>query len=62
MCMMKTPKMPDAPPERQAARAPERAAPQGMMGEVNRRRLALASSIFTSPSLGAPMTTRPLGA
>lgn len=63
MCMFKTPKMPDAPPERQAARAPERTAPSGLVaGDIARRRLAMASSIFTSPTLGAPMTTRPLGA
>lgn len=63
MCMFKTPKMPDTPQDRQAARAPERDAPQGMVdGDMKRRRLAAAASIFTSPSLGAPATTRPLGA
>jgi hypothetical protein len=63
MCMFKTPKMPDTPPERQAARAPDRTAPAGAVGQdIQRRRLAMASSIFTSPTLGAPATTRPLGA
>jgi hypothetical protein len=63
MCMFKTPKMPDAPPERQAARAPDRSGPSSMAaGDIQRRRLAMASSIFTSPTLGAPATTRPLGA
>lgn len=61
--MFKTPKMPDAPPDRQAARAPDREVPQGSVGQdIQRRRMAMASSIFTSPSLGAPMTSRPLGA
>ena len=60
--MFKTPKMPDTPPERQAARAPDRDAPAGFGdSEAKRRRLAMASSIFTS-TLGAPTTTNPLGA
>lgn len=63
MCMFKTPKMPEPAPDRQAARAPERTAPAGMVaGDIQRRRLAMASSIFTSPTLGSPMTTKPLGA
>ncbi len=61
--MFKTPKMPAQPPERQSSRSPERNAPAGLVGgDIQRRRLAMASSIFTSPNLGAPMTTAPLGA
>lgn len=63
MCMFKTPKMPDTPPERQAARSPERTVPAGTVAsDIQRRRLAMASSIFTSPNIGAPSTTAPLGA
>lgn len=63
MCMFKTPKMPATPQERQAARAPDRDTPAGSVdSDMKRRRLAAAASIFTSPSLGMPATTRPLGA
>lgn len=54
MCFMKTPDMPAQPQERQAARAPDQADAAARGDDVRRRRLAMASSIFTSPTLGLP--------
>lgn len=56
MCMFSTPDMPDAPPERKAARAPDQGDPAARSNDTRRRRLAMASSVFTSPTLGAPTT------
>lgn len=63
MCMFSTPKMPAPPPQRQTARAPEEAQTGERDTDLRRRRLAMASSIFTS-GLGAPAVSgnQPLGA
>lgn len=47
------------PAERQAARAPDGGAVTARSDEAQRRRMAMAASILTSPqgALGAPMTT-----
>lgn len=57
MCMFSTPDMPAPPPERQAARQPDAGNPASRQQGLLRRRLAFASSIFTSPTLGMPSTT-----
>lgn len=54
MCMFSTPKMPEAPQERQASRQPDAGNIDLRQGDQRRRRLAMASSIFTSPTLGMP--------
>lgn len=63
MCMFSAPDMPAAPQERQTSRAPDQGDPTNRQADVRRRRLMMASSIFTSPTLGAPAVTgTPLGA
>lgn len=62
MCFMKTPKMPDPVPERQAAKMPDNGDPTIRNSDRAKRRLAFASSIFTGPTLGAPSVSGALGA
>ena len=64
MCMFKTPDMPAMPQERQTARQPDQGNPATRQTDLKRRRMAMASSIFTSPTLGLPSVTgsAPLGA
>jgi hypothetical protein len=63
MCFMSTPDMPAQPQERQTARAPDQGDPTARQSDLKRRRLAMASSIFTSPTLGMPSVAAPsLGA
>ena len=62
MCMPKMPKMPDAPPVREQMQLPDRNLPTSLAAsDISRRKLAMSSSIYTSPTLGAPTTTAPLG-
>lgn len=62
MCFMKMPDMPEAPQQRKAARQPDSGEPAIRDADKRRRRLAMASSIFTGPTMGAPTTTSSLGA
>lgn len=57
MCMFSSPDVPAAPQERQAQRMPDQGAPELRQNDARRRRLAMASSIFTAPTLGAPAVT-----
>lgn len=57
MCMFSTPDMPAAPQERQASRQPDQGNVDLRQGDQRRRRLAMASSIFTAPTLGLPAVT-----
>lgn len=61
MCFS-TPEMPAAPQQRTASRQPDEGNPAARDMDKRRRRLAMASSIFTSPTMGAPATTSTLGA
>lgn len=51
--------MPDPMPERQSARAPDGGDATIRAGDANKRRLAYAASILTTPggALGSPATT-----
>lgn len=62
MCFMKTPKAPDPVPERQAAKQPDGGDPSIRNSDKAKRRLAMASSIFTGPTLGAPTVSGTMGA
>lgn len=63
MCMFSAPKAPGySVAQRDAARAPDNGNAEVRQGDLRKRRLAMASSVFTSPSLGSPATTNPLGA
>lgn len=62
MCFMSAPKAPDPVPERQAAKMPDNGDPSIRQGDRSKRRLAMASSIFTGPTLGAPTVSGSLGA
>lgn len=64
MCLVKTPKMPATSdvPQRQAARTPDNGDPTARVADRGRRRIAMAQSIYTSPTLGAPSVSGKLGA
>lgn len=57
MCLFSTPDMPAAPQQRQAARQPDQGNPALRQNDLRRRRLAMAGSIFTSPTMGLPAVT-----
>jgi hypothetical protein len=56
MCVVSTPDLPEAVPERQAARAPDSGQTATRADDKARRRVALAASIFTpqNGTLGMP--------